>query len=195
MIVRVRLPRGVRWAMLAAAGATLVVLLFLVAPRWFAPAPVAPRPEVTSTVTRTIRATLYYVSPEGTSLVPIDREVPFAEGPVEQAKRIVEAQVAPPPPGHLSAVPPGTSLRALYIGESREAYVDLTREIASGHPGGSLNEALTVYTIVGVLTTNLPAIASVHLLVDGHEVDTLAGHIDLRRPIRPSSEWIAYDTR
>ena len=42
-------------------------------------------------VTRKIRATLYYVSREGTRLVPVEREVPFAEGTVEQAKRIVEA--------------------------------------------------------------------------------------------------------
>ena len=103
--------------------------------------------------------------------------------------------MAPPPADLLSAVPAGTALRALYLLDGGEAYVDLTREFAAAHPGGSLNEALTVYTIVGVLTTNLPAIASVHLLVDGHEVDTLAGHIDLRRPIRPSSEWITYDTR
>lgn len=195
MIVRLRLSRGARWGMLAVAGGLLIVLLFVLAPRWFAPAPIAPTPEAASTVTRTIRAKLYYVSAEGTGLIPVDREVPFGEGPVEQAKRIIEAQVAPPPPDRLSAVPPGTGLRALYLAEGGEAYVDLTREVASAHPGGSLNEALTVYTLVEVLTTNLPAIVSVHLLVDGHDVDTLAGHIDLRRPIRPSSEWITYDTR
>ena len=32
-------------------------------------------------------------------------------------------------------------------------------------------------------TLNLPAISSVQLLVDGRELDTLAGHVDLRRPL------------
>jgi hypothetical protein len=42
---------------------------------------------------------------------------------------------------------------------------------------------LTIYTIVHALTFNLPAVTAVQLLVDGKEVDTLAGHVDLRRPL------------
>ena len=42
---------------------------------------------------------------------------------------------------------------------------------------------LTVYTLVGALTVNLPAVTTVQLLVDGKEVETLAGHVDLRRPL------------
>ncbi len=195
MIVRLHVSRRARIVALIAAAGLLVALLLLVVPRWFAPKPIEPPAEAAQAVTRKIKATLYYVSLEGTRLVPVDREVPFGEGPIEQAKRILEAQVAAPPPGVVSAVPAGTALRALYLAEGGEAYVDLTREVADAHPGGSLNENLTVYTIVEALTTNLPAIASVHLLVDGREVDTLAGHVDLRRPIRPNSDWITHDTR
>jgi spore germination protein GerM len=144
---------------------------------------------------RKIQATLFYVSPDGTRLVPAEREVLFGEGTAEQAKRIVEAQVAPPPPDALSAIPPGTALRSLYVLADGQAYVDLTREAAAAHPGGTLNELLTVYTIVEVLTANLPAITSVHLLVDGREVETLAGHVDLRRPLSPDSVWIHHDPR
>jgi hypothetical protein len=31
---------------------------------------------------------------------------------------------------------------------------------------------------------NLPAIQRVQILIGGKEVDTLAGHVDLRRPLR-----------
>jgi hypothetical protein len=51
------------------------------------------------------------------------------------------------------------------------------------HPGGSTSERLTIYTFVDALTFNLPAIKSVQLLADGREIDTLAGHVDLRRPL------------
>jgi hypothetical protein len=51
------------------------------------------------------------------------------------------------------------------------------------HPGGSMNERLTIYTLVDALILNLPAITSVQLLADGKEIDTLAGHVDLRRPL------------
>jgi len=68
--------------------------------------------------------------------------------------------------------------------------VDLSREAASASIGGALTELLTVYAIVNVLTSNLPAITSVQILVDGHEVDTLAGHVDLRRPLPAGPKWI-----
>jgi hypothetical protein len=68
--------------------------------------------------------------------------------------------------------------------------VDLSAEVARNHPGGSIDEILTVYTIVNALTDNLPAITAVQILVDGREVDTLAGHVDLRRPLRKNLDWI-----
>jgi hypothetical protein len=30
----------------------------------------------------------------------------------------------------------------------------------------------------------------VQILIDGQEVDTLAGHVDLRRPLGKSLEWV-----
>ena len=70
---------------------------------------------------------------------------------------------------------------------TRRAFVDLSKEVVSRHTGGSTNEALTVYTLVDALTANLPAIQSVQILVDGKQVETLAGHIDLRRPLERTS--------
>ena len=48
--------------------------------------------------------------------------------------------------------------------------------------GGSSGEILTVYAIVDSLTSNVPAIRRVGILVAGRERDTL-GHLDLRRPL------------
>jgi hypothetical protein len=195
VIVRLKVSRT---AVVAAIGASLGALALaglLLAPRWLAPAPAVVPASPPQVETRRIRATLFLVSADGTRLAPIDREVPFEERQVEQARRILEAQFAPPPPGAVSAIPVGTTLRALYLLKDGQAYVDLSREAAANHPGGTLNEILTVYTIVEALTTNLPAITSIHLLVDGREVETLAGHVDLRRPLRSSPAWVMHDTR
>ena len=165
--------------------AAVSALLLLAWPRWFGPARTttvsapAPAPAGPS---RTIKARLFYVSDDGTLLTSVEREVPFAEGP-EQAREIVNAQIAPVADPLVSAVPPGTLLRAVYITERGDAYVDLSREAVTAHPGGTLSELLTVYTIVDALTVNLPAIQSVQLLIDGKEVATLAGHVDLRQPL------------
>jgi spore germination protein GerM len=132
---------------------------------------------------RKIKAQLFYVSDDGMRLVGVERDVPYAEAAVDQAREILNAQVAPVAAPLVSAVPPGTAVRALFLTEGGQAYVDLSRDVATAHPGGSLNEMLTIYTIVHALTFNMPAVTAVQLLVDGKEVDTLAGHVDLRRPL------------
>ena len=120
---------------------------------------------------------------DGIHLTHVERDVPYGEGTLEQAREIVAAQMAPVSAPLLSAIPPGTTLRALFISEGGEAFVDFSREIVSAHTGGTANELLTIYTIVNALTENLPAVRGVQVLVDGKEVDTLAGHVDLRNPL------------
>jgi spore germination protein GerM len=132
-----------------------------------------------------IKATLFFGSEDGLGLTPIEQEVPLAQGTVAQARAIIEAQLAAKPPeGYVSTIPAGTKLLGVYVSERNKAFVDLDATVRAKHPGGSMNELFTVYTIVNVLTTNLPDIQSVQLLIDGHEVDTLAGHVDLRHPLR-----------
>jgi spore germination protein GerM len=172
----------------AAVAAVLVWVLFVALPRWYGPrpsqktaaAPAAPAPPPSG---RKIKARLLYVAADGVKLTAAEQEVPFAEGTVGQAKAIVTAQIAPAAEPLVSAVPQGTALRALFVTDRGEAYVDLSREFATGHTGGTNDERLSVYTIVNVLTVNLPAIKAVQVLVDGKEIDTLAGHVDLRRPL------------
>jgi spore germination protein GerM len=139
---------------------------------------------------RKIKARLYYVSSDGTKLTAVDREVVYADGAAAQAQEIVSAQLAAAPAPLVSPIPPGTRLRALYLNSRGEAYVDLSREASAAHTGGTQDEMLTIYSIVDALTANLPAVRSVQLLVDGKEVDTLAGHIDLRGPLGKNLELV-----
>jgi spore germination protein GerM len=152
---------------------------------------VTSQPAPAETVTRKIAARLFYVAEDGLHLVPVDREIEYGEGTVEQASRIIEAQLGAAPERYRSAIPAGTKLRAVFVSTRGEAYVDLSPEMGAKHPGGSVNELLTVYTIVNVLTTNLPAITAVQILVDGREIDSLAGHVDLRRPLQENVRWVA----
>ncbi|MEQ1911089.1 MAG: GerMN domain-containing protein [Vicinamibacterales bacterium] len=140
---------------------------------------------------RKIKARLFYVSDDGTRLTSVEREVPYADPTESQARRILDAQFAPVSAPLVSAIPVGTAVRAVFLTPQGTAFVDLSPEIAAQHPGGSLNELLTVYTIVQALTTNLPAVTSVQVLVDGKEVDTLAGHLDMKYPLPRADEWVA----
>ena len=132
---------------------------------------------------RTIRATLFYANENGDGLVGVEREVPQADDTAEQARNILDRLLEPAPAPLLQVVPEATRVRTVFLITGGTAYVDLTGEVASTHPGGSLDELLTVYAIVDALTVNLPSITGVQILIDGKEVDTLAGHVDLRRPL------------
>jgi hypothetical protein len=184
--------RALTTAVIVGVGAIGLWLLFVAAPGWWAnPPAILESAQSTGPATaRHIKATLFFLSDDGWRLQPIEREVLYGEGPLEQARRILEAQLEVPPPPLVSAIPAGTRLRAVFLTDRGDAYVDLSHEISSGHPGGSLNEILTVYTLVQALTTSLPAVTAVQILVDGHAVDTLAGHVDLRRPLPPNRAWV-----
>jgi spore germination protein GerM len=139
---------------------------------------------------RKITATLYFVSDDGMSLVGVQREVPFGETVLDQARQIVTSQLAVAPQPLVSAIPIETTLRALYLTDRGDAFVDLSADVRSKHTGGALDELFTVYSIVNALTTNLPAVKRVQILIDGKEVDTLAGHVDLRHPLQKNLKWV-----
>jgi spore germination protein GerM len=134
--------------------------------------------------------TLYYVAEDGLQLVGVEREMPGAADALGRARVIVEMLLAGPPEPLLSPFPDGTRLRALYLPDGGDAYVDLSREATNAHSGGSLEELFTVYALVNALTTNIPEIRAVQILIDGREVDTLAGHVDLRHPLEQNMKWV-----
>jgi spore germination protein GerM len=178
-------------------GATAIALgslLFAGLPRWYGARAKPTGPAVARTAApsaapttvasgRKIKAHLFYVAEDGLHLTSVERDVAYGDGPLEQAREILNAQVAPVAEPTVSAVPAGTTLRALFLTDRGVAFVDLSRDVAAAHTGGTDSELLTVYTIVNALTMNLPAITTVQVLVDGKEVETLAGHVDLRRPL------------
>lgn len=152
-----------------------------------APAPIA----LAAPVGPHIAATLYFVAEDGVTLQGMPVDVPLRDTPTAQARALVEAQLAAEPPAPLArAVPPGAAVRGVYVTSRDDAYVDLDGAFVKGLRGGSHHELLATYAIVSVLTTNLTPIARVQILVDGREVETLTGHVDLREPLRKNEALI-----
>lgn len=203
--MNIKLPRKLTLKQWAAIGGTVVAALLFAwaviaglsrvlntpAPGTAAvEAPAAPPVPADPAVPR-IKATLYFASEDGLRLVPAERDVPLAAGAVAQARSIIEAQLAAEPPAPLvSTIPKGATLRGVFISARNEAFVDLDPAIRTSHPGGSHQELMTVYTLVSALLTNLPNVQEVQILIGGQEVDTLAGHVDLRRPLRKNEGLI-----
>jgi hypothetical protein len=166
--------------LLLVAALIVVGIEHLVPPRRTA---VRATPPQSAAATAHINVTLFYGSLDGEALIPLRREVPLADGVVAQGAQILRAQFAEAPAPLTSVIPKGTSLRAFYVTDRGDAFVDLSPEVSTAHPGGSLMELMTVYAVVNAVTANLPKVQRVQILVDGKAVDTIAGHVDVRRPL------------
>jgi hypothetical protein len=49
----------------------------------------------------------------------------------------------------------------------------------------------TIYSLTNTLTTNLPDIKEVTLLVDGKELASIGGHVDTRHPFTANKDLLA----
>lgn len=135
--------------------------------------------------------TIYFPSANGEALAAEEREIVDTKGPADRGGQILAALIEGPTTGaSLPAVPTGTTLRHLWVRDDGTAYADFSEELASAEGRGSADELLTVYAIVDSLTSNIPEIRRVGILVAGRERDTL-GHVDLRRPFPPDPTLIS----
>lgn len=136
----------------------------------------------------TISVSLFFSNPEGRLLVAQPRTIPKVEG---IARATIKELIAGPraDSGLLPTIPAGTVLRDINVREDGVAVVDFSRELIAGHPGGSLGESLTVYSIVNTLT-QFPRVQCVQFLVEGQYVDTLAGHLLLAEPVSRNADLI-----
>ena len=124
------------------------------------PAADAPPPQTTPSAEPAvpkIKATLFFGSEDGRSLVPWSRRSRWPKATWRRRARSSRRSSPPRRPNRWPpTVPAGTKLRGLYVSDRNEAFVDLDAAVRDKHPGGSMNELFTVYTIVNAITTNLP---------------------------------------
>jgi spore germination protein GerM len=130
---------------------------------------------------------LYYPSASGNGLAAEPHEIFTTASPGDRVKQIVADLIGGPQSAdHLRALPPGTRLRQAWVLEDGVAFLDFSSEL-SALGGGSTNELLTVYSIVNSVVANVPEVERVGILIDGRTVESLNGHLDLRRPLAP--DW------
>lgn len=120
--------------------------------------------------------------------VLVKRKIYATSSTVAQAKQVLLALMAGPladgsEAGATACFGPGAAVQELYLDGKGLAVVDLAPETVQGLPGGTSAEVATLYCLIRSLSMNIPAINRVKLLVDGEEVESLRGHIDLRDPL------------
>lgn len=128
-------------------------------------------------------AHLYFGDKDNLFLISEERIVRHSEDPTHFSRKIIEALIKGPTQGLARTIPIDTTLRALYITAEGVCYVDLSAAVRENYPGGAETELLTIYSIVNSLILNIPEIQAVKILIEGQESMTLAGHIDIQKPV------------
>ena len=147
--------------------------------------------EVAGVAERKINAKLFFQSADRRGLVIEERPVAFSTDLSRQLRSVVEELVRGSKIGLGSTLAPDTKVLDVFVTQRGVAYVDLSKEAVAGHPGGSEAELMTVYSVVNSLTISFPAVKRVQILVEDRPAETLAGHVDLTRPLLPDMTVLA----
>lgn len=128
--------------------------------------------------------TLFFASAEEPSIYSETREVGVGRRFDEQVRQVMEALIAGPDEEKgVSGIPEGTRLLSLsFDPDAGTLYLDFSAELVAAHPGGSAAEYCTIAVIVRTIGENFPEVRAVQILVDGSQVDTIAGHIRADQP-------------
>ena len=130
---------------------------------------------------------VYYPDVNATGLVAVTKNVKVKGQ--DKYKAAVEALLAGTDDKRLTTVfPKKTKLLKVAVSGST-ARVDFDKNLTAGFVGGSTGEEMLVGSLVNTLT-EFPEIKKVQLLVEGKEIDSLSGHLDLSKPVSRMSELI-----
>lgn len=162
----------------------LVVFGLLVA-RKFLPTPSpAPVPATTLSEPKQLReVVLYFGSPDGSFLVAEARQIEDCLEEADCLRATVQSLVDGPVTDLVAVLPSHAQVRGV-TASGGTATIDFSADLVSGHPGGSVSELLTVYSLADTLAENFPHLRQVRILVEGEPAETLKGHVDLREPVK-----------
>jgi flagellar basal body-associated protein FliL len=135
--------------------------------------------------------TLFFSDPNERFLVPEKRFIPKEKEPEAQAREMIQALIAGSKTGLVNTFPEKAELQGVKREGEDILSVNFRESLVANHPGGSAAEMATVYSLTNTLTTNLPAIKRIRILIDGKERESLKGHIGLRNPFMMNRELIA----
>lgn len=128
---------------------------------------------------------------DASGYVTEQRQITSRDRPGEDLLGIMGALCAGPAiSGAVSALPAGTRPLAAFLDPRDQSVVlDFSQELVTGHPGGSAAESATLTSILRTVALNFPGTRHCTILVEGAQVETLAGHLEMVAPFDPR-RWL-----
>jgi len=177
-------PRGGKILLLVAFLAAATILGALMLQKYLArdqtgPVPVRPQPS------GTVPVSLFFASPDASGLIRESRKIEACDSDMANCVRATLEELANGPLGDLAPTIPANSTFLAIRVQGDTAVVDLGKEFADTLPKASSAEITAVYSIINTISFNFPAIKKVKFLLEGRDITTLGGHLELDKPLEP----------
>jgi germination protein M len=131
---------------------------------------------------------VYYPNEDGTKLLAVSRKVRTDKDTDKYTAAMKSLLSGTTAKGQVDIIPKAAKLRGIKV-ENGTARVDFTQELVKSFSGGSTGESMLVGSIVDTLT-EFPEVKAVQILVNGKEVETIAGHMDTSVPVKRMDKLI-----
>ena len=125
--------------------------------------------------------TLFLGDPATGALVKKTCEIQKQPTLLAEITQTVALLIQPEAETRNAAFPEGTQLLNAFVTGSG-VYLNMNRNLQDRHVGGLDAELATVTALVNTMLLNFKEITYVQILVEGAEIETLAGHVDCRKP-------------
>lgn len=131
-----------------------------------------------------ISVKVYYPDASGINLVGVKRNIEI-KNDADKYLAAVKLLMKLPAEKDLTVIfPKNAKINSVKV-ENGTAVVDFDKNITKGFAGGSTGEELLINSVVKTLS-EFKEVKQVRFLVDGKEIETLSGHMDLSEPIKKS---------
>ena len=130
---------------------------------------------------------VYYPRSDGTGLVAVRRTV-STEKDDKYTAAMKSLLTGTKEKGQTNVFPKHVKLRSVKV-QDGVATVDFSKELQKNFNGGSTGEEMLVGSIVNTLT-DFPEVKKVRIRIEGEDVETLSGHMDLSEPLPRMTELL-----
>ncbi|MCD6352863.1 MAG: GerMN domain-containing protein [Proteobacteria bacterium] len=147
--------------------------------------PVVKPPSATPIKEEIVRVNLYFSDSDSDYLSKESRKLVWKRGDVKNQIRVIVEELIKGPEGDLfQTIPPKVAIRSISLKGKGTGIINFSRELSQNHPGGTLAEMHTIYSIVNSLLLNISSLKEIQILIEGEAPETLKGHIDCRAPFK-----------
>ncbi|PYV33726.1 MAG: hypothetical protein DMG22_08900 [Acidobacteria bacterium] len=128
---------------------------------------------------------LYFPSEEDGNLIEEARLIAWSDSDADRIRYVLLALIEGSRAGRTRPLPASTDVRAVFLAPDGTAYLDFSNSALGLFAPGIGSEKLAVYSVVDSLAANIPAVKHVRFLIQGQEVETLNGHVDMTAAFSP----------